>query len=98
MSVNSRKANKLVSLAELRGKCAENFASNVEKNFLLRCEKNNKSKAKAYNNFCYIFNEDNVCVTLYKLPSWFMRKKHYNGKEKIKNVKKYIKMNKYLTI
>ena len=47
--------------------------------------------AIAYNNFCYIFSAEGVCVTLYPLPVWFGKKKQFNGKEKVRNPKKYTK-------
>ena len=45
--------------------------------------------AIAYNNFCYIVSEEGFCVTLYPLPVWFGKKKHFNGKERIRNMKAY---------
>ena len=50
-------------------------------------------EAVAYNGFCYIFNEDEICVTAYPLPKWFGKKKHFDGKEKIRNYRRYCKSN-----
>ena len=37
-----------------------------------------------YNGYCFIFNDHDVCVTMYRLPSWFRttRKKRPKGKFK----------------
>lgn len=89
LDVNKRKAEKQISDALKRGKPAEAFSSK-ERSFLAKkaCD---GCTALAYNGFCYIINADNVCVTLYPLPAWFGKKKHFDGKEKIRNPKKYDK-------
>lgn len=84
-------AEKNVNLAIQRGKRAEDLTS-WERSFLSK-EANSDCTAIAYNNFCYIFNADGVCVTIYRLPAWFGKKKHFNGKERIKNYKQYCKNN-----
>ena len=84
-----KKAAKQIALALERGKAAQEFRS-MERSFLEgECKYGNT--AIAYNNFCYIFSEDGVCVTLYPLPIWFGKKKQFNGKEKVRNPKKYTK-------
>lgn len=84
---NERKAHKMIDLALERGKSAKDFSS-WEKDYLENESKSNTT-AIAYNNFCYIVNENGFCVTLYPLPSWFGKKKHFNGKERIRNMKVY---------
>ena len=71
-------AEKNVNLAIQRGKRAEDLTS-WERSFLSK-EANSECTAIAYNNFCYIFNADGICVTIYRLPAWFGKKKHFNGK------------------
>ncbi len=87
LGVNERKAKKRISDAIKRGLRAEAFSS-WERSFLTK-EAHGDCTALAYNGYCYIVNDDNICVTLYPLPAWFGKKKHFDGKEKIRNVKKY---------
>ena len=89
--INERKAEKMISLALERGKKSEDFTS-WEKDYLQN-EAYDGCIAIAFNGYCYIVNNDGFCVTLYKLPSWFGKKKHYNGKERIRDYKKYCKGN-----
>lgn len=84
---NNRSVEKNVTRALQRGKHAADCTS-WEKVFLLK-ECHSDCTAIAYNGFCYVFNSNNVCVTLYPLPSWFGKKKHFNGKERIRKFKKY---------
>lgn len=87
--LNERKATKMIELALERGKSA-NYFSSMEKSYL-ESEGYDGCTAIAYNNFCYIVNENGICVTLYPLPAWFGKKKRFDGKEKIRNPKKYSK-------
>ena len=48
--------------------------------------------ALAYNGCCLIRSGEGRCVTAYPLPEWFCRRQHYDGKEKIRNVKKYMRL------
>ena len=87
--LNERKATKMIEQALKRGKSANEFNS-MEKSYLEKQGQGNCT-AIAYNNFCYIVNENGFCVTLYPLPVWFGKKKRFDGKEKIRNPKKYRK-------
>ncbi len=44
---------------------------------------------KVYKNICYIFSEEGVCITVYKVPGWFGRRQFFDGKKKIRNPKDY---------
>ena len=44
---------------------------------------------KVFNGSCYIFSENAICITIYKVPSWFGRRQYFDGKEKIRNPKNY---------
>ena len=85
--LNEKRAYKMIDQALRRGKSAEDFTS-WEKSYLEGESKSNTT-AIAYNNFCYIINENGFCVTLYPLPAWFGKKKHFNGKKRIRNMKAY---------
>lgn len=82
---------KSIELAIQRGKRAEDLSS-WERNFI---EKDNRNDctAIAYNGYCYIIGPNNVCITIYALPTWFGKKKLFNGKERIRNIRKYSKLN-----
>ena len=88
---NQRTAIKNIELAIARGKRAEDFTS-WERNYLYSACTENKY-AIAYNNFCYIVSEEGCCITMFPLPVWFGKKKHFDGKERIRNYKKYCKNN-----
>lgn len=87
LGVNERKAEKRIADTIERGLTAEAFSS-WERSFLAK-EAHGDCTALAYNGYCYIVNADKICVTLYPLPVWFGKKKHFDGKEKIRNFKKY---------
>ena len=88
---NVRSAEKNVTLALQRGKRAEDLTS-WEREYLSK-EAHDDCTAIAYNNFCYIVNSAGACVTLYPLPTWFGKKKHFDGKERIRNYKQYCRNN-----
>lgn len=90
LGVNKRKAEKRIVDALTRGKTAADFSS-WERSFLEQ-EGRDGCRAIAYNGFCYIASPFATCVTLYPLPSWFGRRKHFDGKEKIWNIKRYNKI------
>ena len=86
-SKNEKTATKNIRLALERGKKATNFASK-EREYLENVAKGDVV-ALAYNNFCYIVNENGFCVTMYALPEWFGKKRFYDRKKPIRNVKAY---------
>lgn len=88
---NRKEVMNNMCLAFERGKRAEDFSS-WERNFLTYSA-GEDCVAIAYNNYCYIFSDDKCFITVYKLPAWFGKKKHFNGKERIRDYKKYCKNN-----
>ena len=88
---NQRSAEKNIDRAIQKGKRAEDCTS-WERSFLSK-EAYDNCVALAYNGFCYIINEYGACVTVYSLPAWFGKKKHFDGKERIRDYKKYCKSN-----
>ena len=87
---NQRAAERNIALAIKNGKRADDLSS-WEREFLLGEERDGCS-AIAYNKFCYIVNSENVCITMYPLPVWFGKKKRFDGKERIRDYKKYQKI------
>ena len=88
---NHHTAKRNIDMALIRGRKAEDCTS-WERSYLEQ-ECCGNCTAIAYNNFCYIVNEYGVCVTVYALPQWFGKKKHFDGKERIRNYKKYWRCN-----
>ena len=86
---NDEVAARSIDLAYERGRSAGDLAS-WERNFLLSKSQGNCS-AVAYNNYCYIMSDTGVCVTVYELPRWFGRKKHFDGKARIRDYRKYMR-------
>ncbi len=88
--IKAKKAARQLSNAIQRGKTYLDFSS-MERQYLENKEKAD-CRAIAYDGFCFILNENNSCVTLYPLPKWFGRKKHFVGKTAIRNYRKYLLM------
>jgi len=88
---NAKTARKNIELAFNKGKRFDDFSS-IESDYLLSKEYD-CCYAIVFNSYCYIFNQLNACVTVYMLPKWFNKKKTYDGKCKIRNLKKYTNSN-----
>ncbi len=88
LGLNEKRAEKTIQLAIERGKDYTDFNSSRERKYL---EQHTDSEvyAVAYNGYCYIINNTGFCITVYELPEWFGKKKQYDGKTKIKNMKAY---------
>ena len=91
MGRNFKDACRIHDLVSERGKDSTNFKGR-EKEYL-ESRSYNEKKAVAYNGFCFILGVDNAIVTTYELPNWWMKKKRFDGKEKIRNAKRYLSMN-----
>ena len=89
LGLNERKAIKMIELAIERGKTCDEFTS-WERNYLEK-ECRDGSFPVVYNDFCYILSNSCICITLFPLPIWFGKKKRFDGKEKVRNAKKYSK-------
>jgi len=87
-NVKSRRAaENLIRHAIQRGKGADDYSS-MERVFLLG-ESMRGCRAVAYNNFCYILADEDCCVTMFRLPAWFGKKKPFDGKTRIRKMKRY---------
>jgi len=86
---SGRAAERFIENGIRRGKAAKDFRQK-ENAFLANCGRDH-CVAKAYNGFCLIINDRDECVTLYRLPEWFGRKRFYDRKEGIRNIKRYAK-------
>ena len=91
--LNAHEAERKIEIALVRGKSAENYKTSRERKYLEKQSRN--AIAVAYDNYCYLFSYQGECITVYSLPDWWEKKKMYNGKEKIRNPKKYFSLYKY---
>ena len=80
-------AEKEIRKAFLEGMESSEFSSR-EKEYLSGKEESGIT-VRVYKGSCYIFSEEGVCITVYDLPSWFGRKRFFDGKTKIRNPKEY---------
>ena len=87
---NMKTSERFIENAIERGKEAEFFPTR-ERDYLLQKEEQEGCKALVYNTYCFIIGTDNNCITMYSVPGWFGKKKHHDGKRKIKDIKKYIR-------
>lgn len=93
MNYNTKTAARQMELALTRGVRAADCTSCFERTFLTDRSLDGVF-AVAYNGGCYIFNEgNNAVVTVYPLPSWWGKKKRYEGKERVRRAKAYYRMN-----
>ena len=72
-----------------RGKSTDEFFGE-ERKYLLSKEKKGACIIIVYQSYFFIMSNDK-CITVYEAPDWFGKPKHYIGKEKVKNVKKYLR-------
>ncbi len=84
---SGKAAERFIQNGIVRGKAAEDF-SQQESAYLAGLARGN-CVAKAYNGYCLIISEQGDCVTLYELPEWFGKKRHYDSKIRIRNPKRY---------
>jgi len=87
---------KNIAMAMYRGKCAEDFSGRERAYLTEQCR--DEYSATAYNGFCYIFSEGRFCVTVYPLPKWFDKHNRFDGKERIRNQRKYWRNNPYADV
>ena len=78
-------------LAFQRGKKAEDYRGR-EREYLLN-KQDRSCIAIVYNGICFIFSKDGVVITCYAVPGWFKKSIHYAGKEPIRDIRKYCRMN-----
>lgn len=42
-----------------------------------------------YSGYCFIFLDNGVCITMFRVPDWFLKKTNYDGKVSVRNPRKY---------
>lgn len=91
IGLNQKRAERLIMLAMQRGKTADDYTS-MERNYLKNKEKG-ECIAIVFAGYCFLVSYDGACKTIVALPDWFGKKKHFDGKERIRDYKKYCKSN-----
>lgn len=85
--LNMASAQKVICNARERGLGPWDFTG-FEREYLIG-KQNQHEYAVAYQGKCFVFSDSGVCITVLELPGWFGRKKYYDRKERIRNLKKY---------
>lgn len=85
-------AVRFTDLAIRNGQRAEDLPVK-ERKYMQKKEIDSSITAVLYNGYIFILNDEDVCITLFKAPSWFLKKEHYDGKKKVRDVKKYLRYN-----
>lgn len=80
-------AVKLITKAKRYGLRSEEMNS-TERKFMQEKEQNHHY-CLFYQGFIFILGADDCCITMYAVPEWFNKRGLYDGKQKIRNRKKY---------
>ncbi len=91
--LNRKSASRMIENARLKGKEAKEFAK-PERRYLENKESEDK-KALIYAGYCFIFNKEGLCITMFDVPTWF-GKTMFKGKEQIQDPKIFYKKYAYL--
>ena len=89
LGLNEKRAQRVIELAFTRGKRMEDFRGSDYRYLQTLCEEG--VEPVVYNDTIYIFSRDGVCVTLYQSPRWFGSRRNYDGKERIRNVRRFFR-------
>ena len=92
IGINSRAAERMMKNALERGK-DKTVYSCERRRWLTAKEEACGCRALVYNDFCFIVSQENVVITLYELPGWFLHANRYSGRERIRNRAKFEKYN-----
>ena len=87
LGLKTEAAEREIRRAFIQGLDSSEFTAK-EKEYLIGKEVYGAA-AKVYKGSCYIFSEEGICITVYKVPSWFGRRQFFDGKKKIRNPKDY---------
>lgn len=84
--LNRKAAIRMIENARVKGREANSFGR-PEREYIEK-KKTEGTRVIIYAGYCFFFNDQDVCITMYSVPIWF-GKKHYNGKIEIRNPKRY---------
>lgn len=88
---NEKSAKRMINLAKERGMSASEFPSRERK--YLESKEICGRRAVFYTGYCFIFENDYNCITMFPVPKWFDKKTNYLNKERIRHIKKYVRNN-----
>ena len=80
-------AQKMIDRARENGKTPDQLSSD-ERNYL-RSKESDGCRAVFNEGYCFIFSEEGICITLFRVPKWFGSKSRFDGKVRVRNPKKY---------
>ena len=89
LGLHEKRAQRVIELAYTRGKRIEDFRGGDCRYLRSLCEEG--LDPVVYQGAIYIFSADGVCVTLYPVPRWFGTRRNYDGKERIRNVRRFFR-------
>ena len=89
LGLNEKRAQRVIALAYTRGKRLGDYRGSDFRYLRSLCEEGHE--AVVYQDAIYIFSPDGVCVTLYPTPRWFGTRRNYDGKERIRNVRRFFR-------
>ena len=89
LGLNEKRAQRVIELAYTRGKRMEDFRGSDFRYLLTLCE--DGCAPVVYQDTIYIFSRDGVCVTLYQAPRWLGGRRNYDGKERIRDVRRFFR-------
>ena len=84
--LNKKAAIRMIENDWIKGKDSQEFGKR-EREYLKRKETEGR-RILIYSGYCFLFDEDSVCITMYAVPVWF-GKNQYKGKERIRNPRKF---------
>ena len=83
-----KEAIRFTNLAIRNGQRADDLPC-LERRYLESKETEPTFTAVLYKGYIFILKDEVVCVTMYLAPSWFFSKQYFDGKKRVRNVKKY---------
>ncbi len=86
--LNEDRANRFIAKALERGKTSGEMPKK-ERAYMEAREAARGCKTVFYNGAFFIFGLNDVCITVFEAPAWFCRKQYFDGKERIRDAKKY---------
>lgn len=90
---NANEAVRFTELAIRNGQRAEDLPSRERRYMESKVAVDPTCTPILYNGYIFIMKDEYLCITMYLAPSWFLKKQHYDGKKKVRDVKKYLRYN-----
>ncbi|MGN1019216.1 MAG: hypothetical protein ACI4O7_02480 [Aristaeellaceae bacterium] len=91
-----RQALRMIRNAWERGKRAEQLPYPQQRSYVARYDSmllDGRTNLRVYGNYLFIFTAGGRLITMHQLPQTFSRKRVYDGKTRVRDVKKYSRFN-----